>query len=1016
MNSSDAGDTIRQAFQSSAAGLAKAHGTIALTSEDHLPEGQIVTGEVRDLVDTSGKHTTALFINGRQIKASLPEELKAGDTLSLKVERRDGALTLKIISITHSEVASQNEVVRQALSAFLEKVNIPESALNALKQLLGPRSDNTPLPSEARSTSGEHQKEFQNILALARKQESLTRDPLAFAKEIAQSSSEDLKDIASLLGRATSRQNPAPHHRDETFSVVKGQIRELLLGKSCGTSSEVQGGGQNIPSHDTKSAIGKLTEALRSINSRALDAIQLTEQKISDFIRRHLENAPVDPIRRAILLPGEADPLRILKESLAAIDLSELPNMSEIDRRFIRFAATFRENLERVIQKSDGDSTIRKLLVRAERTLRKEFLPTHPGNEQNIPVPAQEPLSQELGRAARAIESQVVSLLSLPRILPETGGDHGPIAELRRLFASLSGLDDEARSPSDKAFLVLVKESSKKLDAIFKNDPTTSASLEQEAKKVLLETLSALYKMEASQSISTPANKAQEPLTPSFQLVAQTISSQIQSILGATGTSFNLDESALATLRESIEKALELPNLAPQMREWFSKISDGLVTLKGNDPALRSLLVDAFRIIDDVSLPPGFEGMLSPATMDLLGTTLDTLSKVLQENLPQGTPSRASVTSLEKHLLASLLVHESDRELLAQTLRTILQNCAESPPWPKEMQLPIEKLNNLLTSGAPSAMLKEGVTSILSTITSLSLRGELFGKEEFSPLPPPLRAPLETLQGELRGAIDSIIGAIVDDSAPQGAASPHLATIRTLLKNLPNELLQGEGSLNEDTLQLFRELEQALDLDAHLQMNPARVSPRRATQTMKEALSAPQIAPQIGNSAITSKEILSALKSVEQMVQGQELLSKMNPIMKAMGEPIFILFPTFMQGLISKVEFSILPEWIEPEMGNEKKKGGANSKGYTRARLSLTLPLHGGVGVDVAYRDKEILVHLTFENRGIVNFALTRAERLEGALRALGFDAITLRMVNGIPDRIEPEWVRALTHSNGIVA
>lgn len=162
-------------------------------------------------------------------------------------------------------------------------------------------------------------------------------------------------------------------------------------------------------------------------------------------------------------------------------------------------------------------------------------------------------------------------------------------------------------------------------------------------------------------------------------------------------------------------------------------------------------------------------------------------------------------------------------------------------------------------------------------------------------------------------------------------------------------------------------------------------------------------------------EGLRALKSLEQLANGQEVLNQINPLIQALGEPALVLVPSLMQGLLTRWEISVPPRRVQEE-GDGAGGKRSNSEGYERVQLSLPLPALGMVGVDLAHRDGEVLLNLTFSNDELTEFVTARLPRLEAALSNLGFDKIKLSAQSGEIKEAIPAWYRELVRPSKIIA
>lgn len=167
---------------------------------------------------------------------------------------------------------------------------------------------------------------------------------------------------------------------------------------------------------------------------------------------------------------------------------------------------------------------------------------------------------------------------------------------------------------------------------------------------------------------------------------------------------------------------------------------------------------------------------------------------------------------------------------------------------------------------------------------------------------------------------------------------------------------------------------------------------------------------------------LSKLQDVslrlEQMAATQEVLSKLNPVMQALGEPALVLFPFLFQGLLthSQVTLETKKPWGEKTDKDGKNGSGGGGEPFQRIRLSVPLPSLGSVGVDVAHRSEEILVRVTVSNDASAQFIEAKLEGLDERLRALGFKKTELAAAVGQVSLPIPEWSGSNADGTKIIA
>ncbi|MDD2942706.1 MAG: hypothetical protein PHC51_07055 [bacterium] len=220
---------------------------------------------------------------------------------------------------------------------------------------------------------------------------------------------------------------------------------------------------------------------------------------------------------------------------------------------------------------------------------------------------------------------------------------------------------------------------------------------------------------------------------------------------------------------------------------------------------------------------------------------------------------------------------------------------------------------------------------------------------------------------------------------------------KEILNKIKDKLISGTGTPAEDKAmlqELISELPPPLDDNA---VNNSRnvLNPLHATEI---------------------KELATKLN---QLASSQEALARLNPVMQAIGEPAFILFPFAIHGLLTHSEIVIDPEQRgKNKPDSENKKGGQGGDGqmFHRVTINVPLPNLGNVFVDVAHRDKEILVALTVEDPELGGFLLEQLELLSGELRAKGFEKAELSARVGKVESTPPQWTSSLQPATSIKA
>ncbi len=172
--------------------------------------------------------------------------------------------------------------------------------------------------------------------------------------------------------------------------------------------------------------------------------------------------------------------------------------------------------------------------------------------------------------------------------------------------------------------------------------------------------------------------------------------------------------------------------------------------------------------------------------------------------------------------------------------------------------------------------------------------------------------------------------------------------------------------------------------------------------------------------AKTVSDLQQLAMRLDQMAGIQETLTQLNPVMQALGEPALLLFPFLFQGLVSHSEITVDSRSGKKKKGeseSEDSKGSKrNTEPYQRIQVTVPLPSMGLVDVDIAHRQKEILVRLTVEKNDVGSFLLEHLEHLSPILRNLGFESAELVAHIGRTSDQLPAWSLGLQSSRAIIA
>ncbi|MCB0345003.1 MAG: hypothetical protein KDD66_07790 [Bdellovibrionales bacterium] len=369
-----------------------------------------------------------------------------------------------------------------------------------------------------------------------------------------------------------------------------------------------------------------------------------------------------------------------------------------------------------------------------------------------------------------------------------------------------------------------------------------------------------------------------------------------------------------------------------------------------------------------------------PALQDVVAKSIENLTR-----LPKavGTGVGAEPVTLDEAL--------SHHRITEQQVHRVLSKLGEAA----DLQNPTTVLAQVLsaTKGEMAGPLKEAAAAVKELVAELSrpvparvanaLHIELIQLQKAWP---------ELEPNERRFALEKLIGTLernLDEVKQDGAAK-----VKNALVDAASEMVK-------------------LVTETHEDHPPARLS--KLINSLETQLN------NLNNKDKADPSTLNKLQDVsmrlEQMAATQEVLSQLNPVMQALGEPALVLFPFLFQGFLthSQVTLEAKKPWGKTDE-NGKNGGGRGGEPFQRIQLSVPLPSLGSIGVDVAHRPEEILVRITAPDANSAGFIESRLEGLGERLRTIGFKKTELSTAVGEVVPPVPEWSGADADGSGIIA
>lgn len=384
---------------------------------------------------------------------------------------------------------------------------------------------------------------------------------------------------------------------------------------------------------------------------------------------------------------------------------------------------------------------------------------------------------------------------------------------------------------------------------------------------------------------------------------------------------------------------------------------------------------------------------------------------ILLSKLENGAALLSQASPLTMELIRNPAILTADPELLTKDKLQAIVHTLQA-----DLQLMLHQVDSHNADEFPPAQkLPHAIRLISQTIlATVELLKNGASAEVTHPVTPELVAAVQ----------QTLTATLKDLKLVSDAQSPESSRTLKALQDLQLKLLDPKLSREEMKLSLERASQEILN---QLESMPSDVATDEIKDLQRERKQIDRlITNQKPHAKIDSNLLrtpfdfkltseLTTLKNMESMLQGQELIKKLNPIMNALGEPAFILFPTLIQGLLSRTEISFFSSDMPFEEA-KKKKTGAGAGSYSCALIVLELPNMGKLGVHVAHRGEELLVNFTSEDTSVKEFIEPRLPKLSLALQALGFTSPKLSARSGEPASAAPDWIQDVAESCGIIA
>jgi hypothetical protein len=262
----------------------------------------------------------------------------------------------------------------------------------------------------------------------------------------------------------------------------------------------------------------------------------------------------------------------------------------------------------------------------------------------------------------------------------------------------------------------------------------------------------------------------------------------------------------------------------------------------------------------------------------------------------------------------------------------------------------------------------------------------------------------EVIQNEIK------LGSELTDSAilEKISASPVFKNLVQLLKKIDQSLPGPYNALENDFVEFAGTLLEKIEHNkassvSKLSENLSKALDKLDTKFLSQI--------SIEKETVLGPLNLSALKNLENIASGQEMFQRLNPILQRAGEPMVLLFPFVMQGMLSRLEVNFSAKNIEKHDKKKKKKGTAQRAQFETIKFNLSLPNLGALSVNILHNQEEILALLNFENKVMAEKIEPALELLEVRMRAIGFQKIQISTSAAKLNTSRPLWLSAILNA-----
>lgn len=329
----------------------------------------------------------------------------------------------------------------------------------------------------------------------------------------------------------------------------------------------------------------------------------------------------------------------------------------------------------------------------------------------------------------------------------------------------------------------------------------------------------------------------------------------------------------------------------------------------------------------------------------------------------------------------------------------------------------------------------------LATTTPRTLR-DIFSAASIKPLQELLLALREVL--ERKGPIDKKISLKTGNNVaePTPGPDPLLPGLAPLSHSRTHHIpaAYGVGGPRPEVARMVASREPALPIATPIPPTPPQSAPPETSlRSLVEAAvrmiaeraafgekqSAPT--PRTKSSDDSSAADEAAHRFQRLVTEAGPILDQYNRLFESLNQPSYLLTTLGTQTPIIPLELSLLRTPHRPDRSGEGVEhpmdrseiagdgGTAHHRVYTRLRMTIHLPTLGPLGVDVAYRETEVLLKMISPSPQVAAYMAGELPGLVEQLKGAGYGGVSWFTEVGEVGGVMPEWFRELVEE-GVVA